>query len=87
MQVWTEAAGRCQFRGCHTELWYDGLTWAQRNFGKMAHIIGASKDGPRGNDESEALAQDPSNIMLLCGKHHDLVDSNEHKADFPAELL
>jgi len=74
IEVWTEAAGRCQFRGCNKPLWFNGLTLNKKNFGKMAHIIGASKGGPRGNDQSDELAKDPGNIMLLCGECHDEID-------------
>jgi SMODS-associated and fused to various effectors sensor domain len=47
-------------------------------FGEMCHIIGASKDGPRGNSDSEVLAKNPKNIILLCKDHHTLVDDNPY---------
>lgn len=87
LQVWTEAAGRCQFRGCNKPLWYDELTLNKTNFAKMAHIIGASKKGPRGGDQSEKLAKDPSNIMLACGPHHDEIDDGELSGLYPVEEL
>lgn len=76
LQVWTEAAGRCQFRGCNIPLWYNALTLNQRNFGEMAHIIGASKKGPRGGDLSAKLAKDPKNIMLVCDRCHKEIDDS-----------
>ncbi|MCB0737325.1 MAG: SAVED domain-containing protein [Bacteroidetes bacterium] len=86
-QVWIEAAGRCQFRGCNEPLWYNGLTMNKSNFSKMAHIIGASEDGPRGNENSEKLAQDPSNIMITCGPHHDEIDDGILQKLYPADEL
>ena len=87
LQVWTEAAGRCQFRGCNKPLWYEELTLNKTNFGKMAHIIGASTQGPRGGDKSEELAKDPSNIMLCCGPHHDEIDDGVLSGSYPVETL
>ena len=81
------SGGRCQLEGCNEPVWYDGLTLAEGKFGDVAHIIGASKDGPRGQPNvSEELAKDYSNLMLLCKKHHRLVD-HEKISDYPDDLL
>lgn len=86
--VWARAAGRCEFPGCNTPLWMDALTTHEANVGKLAHIVGASTDGPRGDPvESPRLARDPSNIMLLCGTHHDLVDKKKYEKTYPTDLL
>ncbi|HEY9178537.1 MAG TPA: SAVED domain-containing protein [Flavipsychrobacter sp.] len=76
VKVWTEAAGRCQFRGCNIPLWYSELTLNEKNFGEMAHIIGASENGPRGDDNSEELAKNPDNIMLVCDRCHKEIDDS-----------
>ncbi len=55
LQLWVKSAGRCQFKGCNTPVWYNGLTLSEGNFAEVAHIIGSSKDGPRGTDQSEEL--------------------------------
>ena len=66
----------------------DALTTKEANVGKLAHIVGASPDGPRGDTvESPTLAKDPSNLLLLCGTHHDLVDSKKNVIAYPTELL
>jgi hypothetical protein len=66
----------------------DVLTTKEANLGKLAHIVGASPDGPRGDlIESPRMAKDPSNLMLLCGPHHDLVDSKKNEAVYPKEIL
>src|SRR5262245_18903511 len=81
--VWARAAGRCAFLGCNAAVWMDVLTTKEANVGKLAHIVAASPDGPRGDPiESPKLAKDPSNLMLLCGAHHDLVDSKQNVAAF-----
>lgn len=87
LQVWTEAAGRCQFRHCNTPLWYNELTLNDTNFGEMAHIIGASKKGPRGNDRSEELARDPKNIMIVCDRCHKEIDDGVLRELYPAKIL
>lgn len=87
LQVWTEAAGRCQFRGCNTPLWFNTLTMNQRNFGEMAHIIGASKKGPRGGDQSTKLAKDPNNIMFLCSRCHKEIDDRILRELYSVEEL
>jgi len=43
--------------------------------GKIAHIVGHSDDGPRGDpDFPPSEREKPDNVLLLCGNHHDLVD-------------
>jgi hypothetical protein len=75
IKVWTEAAGRCQFHGCNKPLWYNELTLNQNNFSEMAHIIGASRNGPRGGVHSIELAKDHENIMLVCDRCHKEIDN------------
>jgi len=87
LQVWTEAAGRCQFRGHNIPLWYNELTLNKRNFGEMAHIIGASKKGPRGDAQSAKLAKDPNNIMLVCDRCHKEIDDTILKELYSVEEL
>lgn len=55
LQLWVAAAGRCEFKGCNEQVWRNGLTLSAGNFSEVAHIIGSSKDGPRGTEESESL--------------------------------
>lgn len=86
--LWARASGRCQFLGCNVAVWKDVLTTHDINHGKIAHIIAFSPDGPRGDPtESPRLKLDPSNLMLLCGKHHDLVDNSKHVATYTIQLL
>jgi hypothetical protein len=56
-------------------------------YGYVAHIIADSPAGARGDKTlSKILAQDVSNLMLLCGKCHRRVD-NEAPKQYPADVL
>jgi hypothetical protein len=85
LQLWVKSAGRCEFKGCNTPVWYNGLTLSEGNFAEVAHIIGSSKDGPRGTDQSEELQVDFCNLMLLCQRCHKEIDNHPEK--YPIELL
>ena len=85
LKLWVKSAGRCEFSGCNKPVWCNNLTLSDGNFGEVAHIIGASQDGPRGNEESTNLQIEFSNLMLLCQQCHKEVDDNPDK--YPSELL
>ena len=85
LKLWVKSAGRCEFHGCNEPVWRNNLTLSDGNFGEVAHIIAASPDGPRGNEESADLRIDYSNLMLLCQRCHKEIDDNP--ARYPAELL
>lgn len=81
------AAWRCQFSGCGRNLKKHLATGQPGRFSYFAHIIAASPEGPRGNlDLSLKLANDPSNIMLLCDECHRLVD-RVNPAKYTTEVL
>lgn len=84
--IWMRGGGRCAFPGCNTPLWKDLLTSKKVNSGMIAHIVAWTPSGPRGDVALSArLAKDPDNLMLLCPKHHDLVD--DFPGDYPREVL
>lgn len=87
IKIWTEAAGRCQFQNCNKLLWYNDLTLNDTKFGEFAHIIGASKDGPRGRWDSDVLQDKPQNLMLLCERCHKEIDYGKNIKDYPKEVL
>lgn len=73
--LWAKSAGRCEFDGCNKPLWKDGLTQIEMNFADVAHIIGDSPDGPRGDVVlSKDYCDDVSNLMLMCLNHHRMID-------------
>jgi len=86
-RLWGKAAGRCQYENCNEPLFYDELTKAEFNSAYIAHIYADSEGGPRWDDSlSPRLRKDLSNLMLLCDRHHRLVD-REQVAEHPAERL
>ncbi|WP_417268445.1 SAVED domain-containing protein [Celeribacter baekdonensis] len=86
--VWAKAAGRCQYPGCNDLLWHDFLTGKEDgNYGFIAHIVAAKETGPRGDAaRSLELADDIENLMLLCYRHHHLIDV-EQETEHPESLL
>lgn len=74
--LWTRAGGRCQYTGCNETLLGDLISGKESlNKAFIAHIIAAAPDGPRGHPElSYTLADDLSNLILLCHAHHRLID-------------
>ena len=86
-QVLLDAHGRCMFDGCGIDLTEDPVTRIRGNFAKLAHNVAASEGGPRGVMYlSHSIANDPSNILLLCDTHHRLIDTVA-SADYPAAAL
>jgi len=86
-KVMQNSYGRCMFEGCGEDLGFDELTGHEGNFSYLAHNVASSENGPRGIIElSEKLSDDPKNILLLCDKHHRLIDKVA-TVDYPASRL
>jgi len=82
--LWGRTAGRCSF--CNKPVSWNTYTKETVNLSEAAHIIGFSNEGPRGEHElSEELAQDITNLMLLCRDCHKTIDTN--KTNYPVNLL
>ena len=86
--IWARAGGRCQYRGCNIDLVGDLIAGRRDGlYGFIAHIVADSVEGPRGDPiRSPLLAKNLSNLMLMCGRHHKLIDVDA-VADHPEELL
>jgi hypothetical protein len=51
----------------------------QAVIGKICHIVAHSNDGPRADPSfPEDRREDPENLILLCGTHHDMVDVQDN---------
>lgn len=89
LTLWTRSAGHCQMDGCNRPLLGDLLTGKDElNDGYVAHIVGDSPGGPRGDPIlSPQLCDDVANVMLLCNVHHRLIDGVETRAEYPVERL
>lgn len=74
--LWARASGRCQYRGCNEDLVGDLISGREdATFGFIAHIVADSVDGPRGDAvRSPQLARALENLMLMCARHHKLID-------------
>jgi hypothetical protein len=86
--IWARAAGRCSFPGCNELLIGDYIAGNEdANFGFVAHIVAETPGGPRGDPvRSPALEDAPSNLMLMCSRHHKLIDVDE-KENYPEQRL
>lgn len=86
--LWARAGGRCQYRGCNQDLIGDLIAGRQDGvFGFIAHIIADSIDGPRGDAlRSAPLARSLENLMLMCARHHKVIDVDA-VTDHPEHLL
>lgn len=86
--LWARAGGRCQYRGCNQDLIGDLISGNEdATFGFIAHIVGDSVDGPRGDVvRSPQLARALDNLMLMCATHHKLIDVVD-VAGHPESLL
>lgn len=74
-QLLIKSGGRCQYKGCNESLYQDLITNRFFNTAYIAHIVADEPTGPRGCiKRSKLLAQDLSNLMLMCDKHHRLID-------------
>lgn len=79
--------GRCMFEGCAVNVNRDEITGASGNYAYLAHNVAASEQGPRGVlFLSGEQADNPDNVLLLCDKHHRLVDKIA-TPDYPAHKL
>jgi hypothetical protein len=87
-QLWTCAAGRCEFAGCNRPLYRSPITNERVNISEKAHIYAFSKRGPRGRgpfSKNMASLNDAANLMLVCHDCHRKIDT--HPDRYPAELL
>lgn len=75
------AAARCAFPNCRHEVVLDfDPADGRKQIGKIAHIIGHSDDGPRGDRNYPREKLDTyENWLLLCPTCHDTVDALESK--------
>jgi hypothetical protein len=79
---------RCQYKGCNTPLYQDILTKRFFNQAYIAHIIADVEGGPRGDKvRSPLLADNISNLMLLCDRHHRLIDRDDVAGNSESSLL
>jgi hypothetical protein len=83
--LFLQSGGVCAFPECNRTLVEPGnKKEAAAILGEMAHIVADSRQGPRGdaglNEEARNKA---GNLILFCGDHHKLVDSQPRTFSVP----
>ncbi len=79
--LWTRSGSRCAFADCRCEL-YEETTDNDPDvlLGETAHIVGQGDDGPRHDKPIPGGEIDGyDNLILLCTKHHTIVDRQLQK--------
>jgi len=77
------SGNNCAFPGCQIPLIEDSGTVT----GKICHIKAKNKNGPR-YDENQTYEERNAyeNLVLLCGRHHDIIDKEFKIYDAPTLL-
>src|SRR5690606_2137325 len=83
--LWTRSGSRCAFPDCRCKL-YEASSEADPDvlLGEMAHIVGQGDDGPRRDNPIPGGDIDGyDNLILLCTKHHTIIDRQiaKHSVD------
>lgn len=89
-ELWTRAAGRCQFNGCNKLLYKSPVTQESVNISEKAHIYSFAKDGPRGWGPFIVNKKELNNIhnlMLMCHDCHRTIDQDKNGERYSAQLL
>lgn len=75
------------FTGCGEKLDHDTISGTTGNYAYLAHNVASSEQGARGVTElSNKLSNNPDNVLLLCDKHHRLIDKVA-ASDYTAPML
>lgn len=80
--VWARAGGMCSYPDCRKPLIISPNNPQDPHavLGEMAHIVGHSKDGPRGAVQFRGEDRDgPENLLLLCTDHHTFIDQQPER--------
>ena len=72
-----KSGNRCAFPTCRRVLTAESSPPDREVvLGEMAHIVGESPDGPRGDSPMPTRERNRAeNLLLLCNVHHQLIDS------------
>ena len=84
--LWSRSGGYCQNPECTRELFAFFENGNVVSLGELAHVIGESKQGPRGKGNlSQSRRDGHENIILLCPTCHTLIDKNPER--FSTDVL
>lgn len=74
--VWGTFAARCAV--CHEIVLHTSASGNQSLLGEICHIVGEQSDAARGNSSMKMEERNHfDNLMLLCRKHHKIIDDDE----------
>ena len=80
------SGGFCANPHCHSDLFPFFESGEITNIEELAHIIGQSEDGPRGENDLPSNERDEfHNIIILCPNCHTIIDKNSHL--YPIETI
>lgn len=84
-KLFLNSGGRCAVEGCPTPLLDPAGGWG----GTVAHIVGAEKDGPRGDSDLSAEARRGYDNLILCCAYHGRTIDDPHSGEksYPVEHL
>ncbi|MFE9424137.1 hypothetical protein ACFYNO_14360 [Kitasatospora sp. NPDC006697] len=83
-QLWVFSGNECAWPSCEVRLVDPSGAWV----GKIAHIVGAEQGSARHDPAwSKDELRDYSNLILLCGNHHDVIDHVNSRDQFTVETL
>ncbi|MCA3351303.1 MAG: HNH endonuclease [Roseomonas sp.] len=75
IRLFADSAGYCQNPNCLQHLFVETSNGKTIHFGEMAHIIAASKNGPRSSLELTNKERGSyENLILLCANCHTMID-------------
>jgi len=74
--LYSRSNNQCAFPGCAAELMVTAPDGTARTIGQRAHIVGESRQGPRGDSPLDVRERSlASNLVLMCPEHHVLPDT------------
>jgi hypothetical protein len=88
VKVYVRSGGRCAL--CNEYVLEDDLTLLPVNLGELAHNVGRkqSAGSPRGlNSLPVDLRNEADNLLLLCRKHHKVIDAQIASGEFTVDQL
>ena len=75
--IWTRFGGKCAI--CNEDLIEEITKTDYSLVGEIAHIVGEKEKAARGkNTMTLEERNSPSNLLLLCRKHHKIIDDHEN---------
>lgn len=83
-ELYLYSGNQCAFPGCVSSLLRDDGTWNCN----VAHIYGVKPGAARGDHSlSDEDLRAPSNLLLLCLEHHEVIDNEDLEDQYPVDVV